>query len=119
MDEMRIRKSNRLKGYSYSNLGCYFITICTKKRHEILGSIVGDAHRASHSLHFSAVTVHWHQDNLANQCGNALITTILYATMTNINAFGNTLTTIQCFGLTMYIIQESNIYFMTERKRTT
>jgi REP element-mobilizing transposase RayT len=37
------RKINRLKGYDYSSLGSYFITICTKERQEILCKIVGDA----------------------------------------------------------------------------
>ena len=36
MRELPVRKKNRLKGYDYSNAGCYFVTICVKDRHEIL-----------------------------------------------------------------------------------
>ena len=39
--ELPKRKIIRLQGYDYSNAGCYFITICVKDRHEILGQIVG------------------------------------------------------------------------------
>ena len=35
------RKSNRLESYDYSEPGCYFITICTKDRQQILSRIVG------------------------------------------------------------------------------
>lgn len=35
------RKSIRLKGYSYSHKGAYFITICVKGRRSILSGIVG------------------------------------------------------------------------------
>ena len=34
------RKSTRLKGADYSNIGSYFITICTKDRQPILSSII-------------------------------------------------------------------------------
>ncbi len=33
------RKNIRLKGYDYSQNGAYFITICVKDRHELLGEI--------------------------------------------------------------------------------
>ena len=39
MKELPKRKDIRLKGYSYSSAGYYFITICVKDRHELLGSI--------------------------------------------------------------------------------
>ena len=39
MDGLPERKSNRIKEYSYSQNGAYFITICTKDRREILGVI--------------------------------------------------------------------------------
>ena len=42
MRELPIRKPNRLNDYDYSQNGAYFVTICTKDRHEILGKIVGD-----------------------------------------------------------------------------
>jgi putative transposase len=41
MKEMPQRKRNRLLGYDYSQNGAYFITICIKDKHEILGKIVG------------------------------------------------------------------------------
>jgi len=41
MKELLQRKRNRLLGYDYSQNGAYFITICIKDKHEILGKIVG------------------------------------------------------------------------------
>ena len=35
------RKSNRLKGYSYSQNGIYFLTLCVKDKKCLLGRIVG------------------------------------------------------------------------------
>ncbi len=43
MRDLPVRKSIRLKGYDYSQTGSYFVTICVKNKHEILGEIVGDA----------------------------------------------------------------------------
>jgi len=44
MRELPIRKPNRLKGYDYSKNGAYFITVCVKNKHEMLGNVVvGDA----------------------------------------------------------------------------
>ena len=40
-DCLPARKTIRLKGYDYSNEGMYFITICTKNRERILGTING------------------------------------------------------------------------------
>ena len=40
-DSLPIRKHPRLKGYDYSQNGAYFITICVKDRHKMLGRIVG------------------------------------------------------------------------------
>ncbi|WMJ22852.1 transposase [Paludicola sp. MB14-C6] len=37
--ELRQRKSNRLKGYDYSQNGAYFVTICIKNRYEMLSDI--------------------------------------------------------------------------------
>jgi len=34
------RKPNRLKDYDYSQNGAYFVTICTKDRHEMLGKVI-------------------------------------------------------------------------------
>ncbi len=39
MNNLPVRKPNRLKGYDYSQNGVYFITICTKNRCEILSDI--------------------------------------------------------------------------------
>ena len=39
MKELPVRKSNRLKDYDYSQNGYYFITICVKDKHELLGQI--------------------------------------------------------------------------------
>lgn len=35
------RKSNRLKGYDYSQNGAYFITVCVKDKKCLLGKVVG------------------------------------------------------------------------------
>lgn len=35
----RNRKLNRLKDYDYSQAGYYYVTVCTKDRHECLGEI--------------------------------------------------------------------------------
>ena len=42
--ELQKRKTNRLKNYDYSNVGAYFITVCTKNREPFLSTItvVGD-----------------------------------------------------------------------------
>jgi len=41
MKELPTRKNIRLEGYNYSAAGAYFVTICIKDRHELLGEIVG------------------------------------------------------------------------------
>ena len=38
MKDLQTRKPNRLKGYDYSQNGCYFITICVKDRRELFWS---------------------------------------------------------------------------------
>jgi hypothetical protein len=40
MNELRIRKPNRLHNYDYNQNGAYFVTICVKDRAELLGEIV-------------------------------------------------------------------------------
>ena len=37
--ELPVRKNIRLRGYDYSQAGCYFVTTCAKDRHELFGSI--------------------------------------------------------------------------------
>jgi REP element-mobilizing transposase RayT len=39
MKELPQRKPNRLAGYDYSQSGAYFVTICTKNRAELFGSV--------------------------------------------------------------------------------
>ena len=41
MQNKHHRKSIRLKGYDYSQQGCYFVTICTKNRMPLFGEIAG------------------------------------------------------------------------------
>jgi len=41
MKELPTRKNIRLKEYDYSRAGAYFVTICIKDGHEMLGEIVG------------------------------------------------------------------------------
>ena len=41
MRELPVRRHPRLKGYDYSQNGAYFVTICVKDKHEMLGEIVG------------------------------------------------------------------------------
>jgi hypothetical protein len=43
MKDLVQRKNIRLKDYDYSQNGAYFITICIKDRHELLGKAVGAA----------------------------------------------------------------------------
>jgi len=40
MSELPQRKPIRLTQYDYSQNGCYFVTICVKDRHEMLGRVV-------------------------------------------------------------------------------
>lgn len=42
MNDLPKRKQNRLKNYDYSQNGAYFITICTKNKACIFGTIVGE-----------------------------------------------------------------------------
>ena len=41
--ELPCRKNIRLQGYDYSQAGYYFVTICVKDGHEMLGKVVGAA----------------------------------------------------------------------------
>jgi REP element-mobilizing transposase RayT len=40
MEPLPKRKPIRLKGYDYSQKGCYFITICTKNHEFLFGDII-------------------------------------------------------------------------------
>jgi REP element-mobilizing transposase RayT len=44
MKELPVRKKIRLDGYDYSSAGYYFVTICVKDRHEILGRVGSGFH---------------------------------------------------------------------------
>jgi len=46
--ELSKRKIIRLLGYDYSSAGYYFITMCVKNGHEMLGEIVGHDDSACH-----------------------------------------------------------------------
>ena len=41
MDEIKNRKTTRLKNYNYNNPGYYFITFCTEDKKKLLCNIVG------------------------------------------------------------------------------
>ena len=56
MKELPIRKSIRLKEYDYSCAGAYFVTICIKDGHEMLGEVaVGDAVRGGSHVQLSEI----------------------------------------------------------------
>ncbi len=40
-NELPKRKNLRLQGYDYSSEGCYFLTICTENRKNLLSKVVG------------------------------------------------------------------------------
>ena len=42
MKEKTSRKPLRLKNHDYNRVGVYFVTICVKDKHEILGDVVGN-----------------------------------------------------------------------------
>ncbi|MCL2547055.1 MAG: transposase [Oscillospiraceae bacterium] len=41
MRELPTRKCLRLSGFNYASAGHYYVTICVKDKHEVLGKIVG------------------------------------------------------------------------------
>src|SRR3990172_10984998 len=42
MPGLPVRRSVRLRGFDYRSVGAYFITICTRNRECLLGSVVSD-----------------------------------------------------------------------------
>jgi len=50
MNELPVRKNIRLQGYDYSKDGHYFVTVCVKNKHELLGHIVGSGFHARPSI---------------------------------------------------------------------
>ena len=65
--ELPVRKDIRLQGYNYSNAGYYFITICVKNGHEMLGTVVGDAHPGVPFVQLTdiGIIVKQHIDNIS------------------------------------------------------
>ena len=75
MKELPVRKDTRLKGYDYSSAEYYFITICVKDRHEILGKPVGDAHPGVPSVELTETgnMVQLHIENIQSVYENVRI----------------------------------------------
>ena len=40
MKELPTRKHIRLDGHDYAQAGAYFVTLCVKDRHELLGEVI-------------------------------------------------------------------------------
>ncbi|HOP12274.1 MAG TPA: hypothetical protein PK629_12375 [Oscillospiraceae bacterium] len=56
MNDLPNRKPNRLKDYDYSQNNAYFVTICTKDRHGLLGRIlVGGGFHAAPDIELSEI----------------------------------------------------------------
>jgi REP element-mobilizing transposase RayT len=55
MRELSARKSPRLKGYDYSQAGCYFVTVCVEDGHELLSEIVGGGFHAASIMKLSDI----------------------------------------------------------------
>ena len=53
------RRSIRLKGYDYTSLGAYFITICTHQRHYLFGEIIDGEMRLNQMG--QSVQAHWNR----------------------------------------------------------
>ena len=72
----------RLEGYDYSHGGMYFITICVKDRHNVLGDAVGDAALGVPSVVLTEAgkVVKRHIENINQQDG---INVIEYVVMPN------------------------------------
>ena len=64
MNEKHTRKPNRLKNYDYSKQGIYFVTICTKDKKDLFGTV--------------GATVPGRPRMLLNDTGNILNTAILH-----------------------------------------
>ena len=56
MKELPVRKKIRLVNYDYSNTGYYFITICIKDKHELLGSIANHPHGLIQLSEYGCIT---------------------------------------------------------------
>ena len=50
-------KGNRLEKYDYSQNGAYFVTICVKDKHKLLGKIVGGGFHAAPATQLSKIGI--------------------------------------------------------------
>jgi len=57
MRELPVRKNIRLRNYDYSQMGYYFVTICVKNGHEMLGKVVGSGFNARSSKEITQPSV--------------------------------------------------------------
>ena len=75
MKELPVREQIRLQDYNYSSAGYYFITICVKDRHELLGKVVGDAHLGVPLLELTEIgeEVKRYVDNISSTYNNVKI----------------------------------------------
>ena len=69
LKKLPIRKNNRLRGYDYSQTGAYFVTICVKDMHELLGRIVGAGFHARPLIELTDIGVEV-QKTIDYICGN-------------------------------------------------
>jgi REP element-mobilizing transposase RayT len=116
--------SNRLQGYDYGSNGCYFVTICTKNREHYFGEIVVETDNYP-SLrktsigeiaekfwldipnHFPFVILDQfvimpnHIHGILILHGKTVITTALYAMLTNLKSYVNSFSISPRIGRTM------------------
>jgi putative transposase len=59
MTFLKHRRSLRLKGYDYSQVGAYFITICVKNRKCLLGSVLDDRMQLNSPGRIAAYSWNW------------------------------------------------------------
>lgn len=55
MDRLPQRKDIRLKNYDYSQVGYYFVTICTNDKYKLLSNIVGGGFHATPKTELTAI----------------------------------------------------------------
>lgn len=69
------RKNVRLQGYDYGQNGAYFITVCVKDRHELLGTIAVGAGSTRPSCYLSTygIIVENHITSISNKYQNIVI----------------------------------------------
>jgi REP element-mobilizing transposase RayT len=57
MRDLPVRKYPRLKDYDYCQSGAYFVTFCTRDRHELLGQVVGSGFHPRPSVELTELGV--------------------------------------------------------------